>query len=121
MSNFQEIQKRIMFIRECLEEAKEDFQNWKPVWEDYEDQIRTIIDNTNRVNVFGYSVTDILIALDRDQYEKLCSETFQLHYDMLTCVDSQNKASEIHSYELDLEHEEQELVYLIDSQAESVD
>lgn len=121
MSNIAELQKTINWKRELLECAKDEITNWKPTWWDYQQQVRDLIDRENPTIVYGYSVSDILYAMNRDKYEEVCDRVFHANYDSLTESDFNGLLSDLRLAELALEYAEQDLVNALDRSVESVD
>lgn len=121
MSNIAELQKTIAFRREMLECAQEAVSLWKPVWSDYESEVRKLIDRENPTVVYGYSVSDILYAMNQDKYEEVCERVFQSNYDQITEYEFNSLLSDLRCAERDLEYAEQDLVDALDRNTESVD
>lgn len=121
MSNIAELQKAIAWKRELLECAKAEIGNWKPTWGNYEPDVRTLIDRENPTVVYGYSVSDILYAMNHDKYEEVCERVFQANYDSITEYAFNDLLSDLRNAERDLEYAEQDLVDALDRNTESVD
>lgn len=121
MSNIAELQKTIAFKREMLECAKAEISNWKPTWSDYEPDVRTLIDRENPTVVYGYSVSDILYAMNHEKYVEVCERVFQANYDSITEYAFNDLLSDLRTAERDLEYAEQDLVDALDRNTESVD